>query len=110
MTRSVRWRLVRIALANTAIALVAPLWMWSTGTPWDRLGSSLGMSLVYAHVIGTLGHLVMPRVWTLAQCRPARWMWGVRMLSLLAVAVTGSLIACFIFLGLGWIGGGEFWA
>jgi LytS/YehU family sensor histidine kinase len=67
------------------------------------------MSLVYAHVIGTLGHLVMPRVWTLAQCRPARWMWGVRMLSLLAVAVTGSLIACFIFLGLGWIGGGEFW-
>jgi sensor histidine kinase YesM len=109
MTGSVRWRLVRIALANTAAALVPPLWMWSVGTPWYRLGTSLGMSLVYGHVIGTLGHLVVPRIWTLHGCRTALRMWGVRVLSLLAVALVGSLIACLVFLGLGWIGSGEFW-
>jgi signal transduction histidine kinase len=109
MTGSVRWKLARIALADTAIALIPPLWMWSIGTPWNQLGPSLGMSLVYAHVIGTLGHLVMPRAWILTGCRPTPWMWGLRGLALLVVAITGSLVACLIFLGLGWIGGSEFW-
>src|SRR6202171_1668292 len=110
MTESVQWKVARVALGNSAIALVPPLWMWSTGAPWNHVGKSLLMSLVYANVIGTMGHLVVPRVWALSGCRPWPWMWGLRVLSMLSVAIAGSLIASLVFLGLGWIGGDEFWS
>src|SRR5262247_4132420 len=77
---------------------------------WSAVPRSLAVTLIYANVIGTAAHfLVGPLGVRLTGRAPAvRWL-GVA-LTLLVVAVLGSLLSGTLAAALGLFGGAPFWA
>lgn len=98
----------RILLTNTALALVITLIPLSFGLR-ANIWRAFVTSMVYSHVIGSLGYLVVPRVWRkyLRLPKPSKWLF--RLSVLLAAAVVGTLISCFILLLFRFTRAVQFW-
>ena len=109
MTRS--RPILRCLMVDTAVALVPPLMLLaiSRAVTWHRLLIDFGFSLVYAHSIGSLAFLIVPRAWS----KGARFGRGVqlafRVTAAMAVAVAGAMLAGLILLAIGWNPPAEYW-
>ncbi|HLG99073.1 MAG TPA: histidine kinase [Bryobacteraceae bacterium] len=104
--------LLRVLGINTAIALVPPFLLVALGerVSFQRLVDAFGFSFFYAQCIGSLAFAIMPRLWIRSE-RAAPWIrWPLRAVTLLAASVAGGMIACLIFVALGWIPLRLYWA
>ena len=105
-------RIAKILALNTAFALLPPallVVMSSGAVPVWRLENSFLFSLVYAHSIGGLCFVTLPRVWACLDARPAWLQWVFRVSSILVNTILGSLLACGILILFGWITPGLYW-
>src|SRR5712692_8646353 len=95
--------LLRRALINTGIALVAPVLMLALyrGVTVHRFSVNFLYSLAYAHSIGWLAFAAIPIVWRAASKLPTWLQWLLRIGTVFAVAVVGSMLAVLILVGLG---------
>jgi two-component system, LytTR family, sensor histidine kinase AlgZ len=97
--------LARVLIVNTAIALVPPFLMLALGLQMTghRLFESFCFSLVYAQCIGSLAFAAMPKLWV-ATLGSSPWLrWALRIMAMFATSLAGGMIACLIFVALGWI-------
>ena len=103
---------LRTLIINTTIALIPPFLMLALeqGVALDRLLESFRFSLVYAHCIGSLAFLGIPRIWMATEQAPTWARWPARAAAMLLASIAGGLVACLIFVGLGWIPSRLYWA
>jgi len=104
--------LPRVLIVNVAVALIPPFLVLALvrDVSLHQLLVSYGYSLVYSNCIGTFGFAVMPRLW-IATDKSGVWpRWLLRTASALAVSLAGGLVACVIFVALGWISPQGYWA
>jgi LytS/YehU family sensor histidine kinase len=104
--------LVRALVINTAIAFVPPFLMLALGrdVPFHSLLLSFGFSLVYAHCIGSLAFATIPKLWVATE-KSARWVrWSLRAACMFSASIVGGMLACLIFVALGWIPLRLYWA
>ncbi len=96
---------LRILILDTLLALIPPFLMVAIeqNVPWQRLLETFEFSLVYAHCIGSLAFATIPRIWMATEKAPVWARWSSRAGGMLLASVIGGLIACLIFVGLGWI-------
>ena len=104
-------KLIRVVAANNAIALIPPLLVliFNPGASFHRLLMTFAFSAVYANVIGTTSHIVIPKLWPVFWRYPKPFPWILLIALLLVIAIIGSLVATLIFIALGWISSGEYW-
>lgn len=67
-------------------------------------------SLIYSHCIGSLGFALMPRLWHAACEWPAWQAWTARVAGVFTIAVAGSMVACLIFVAVGFLPLREYWS
>jgi sensor histidine kinase YesM len=111
MLCSWRW-LIRVLIVNTVIAFIPPFLMLALeqGLSAQKLLFSFGFSFVYAQCIGSLAFLIMPKLWVATQ-RSSSWLrWSLRGALLFSTSLVGGMIACFVFVALGWIPWRLYWA
>jgi LytS/YehU family sensor histidine kinase len=103
--------LLRRALINTGIALVAPVLMFAVyqQITLHRLWVNFLYSLVYAHSIGWMAFAAIPKVWRAAPKLPTWLQWLLRIGTVFAVAVAGSMLAVLILVGLGRVPLADYW-
>ncbi len=103
--------LIRILIVNSAIALVPPLLLLIIASPVtvQKLAACFGFSLVYAHCIGSLAYAAVPRVWMATLKSPAWLHWPLRIATMFAATLVGGLVACLVFVALGWIPPRLYW-
>jgi LytS/YehU family sensor histidine kinase len=68
-----------------------------------KLFASFRFSFVYSQCIGLLAFATIPRIWIVTLPTPALLRWLTRLGAMLAACLAGSLVACIIFVVLGWI-------
>ena len=104
--------LLRRALINTGIAFVAPVLMFAFNrqVTVHRLWLNFLYSLVYAHSIGWLAFAAIPKVWRAAPKLPNWLQWLLRIGTVFAVAVAGSMLAVLILVALGRVPLAGYWA
>jgi len=102
---------LRVAAVNTAIAFIPPFLLLALlkDVSARRLLESFGYSLIYSHCIGSIGFFAIPRIWASSEKINVWVRWPLRLGSMFAATVAGSLIACLIFVLLGWIPLGLYW-
>lgn len=102
-------RIVKILAAN---ALIAALYALLAGSliGWSAMPRSFAVTLIYANVIGTAAHFLLGPVGDRLAGRAAGIHWLGVALTLLAVAVLGSLLAGTLAGALGLFGDASFWA
>jgi two-component system sensor histidine kinase AlgZ len=110
MQESRRRRLARIAVINTAIALIPTVIAASSGAPWPALWRTLATSMLYANVIGGLAYWLVPWTWPLFLKLRVPWNWTFRLGFLIALAAVGTLICCATLLAVGWARADTFWS
>ena len=107
------WQLlIRILIINTLIAFVPPFLVVAMGAPATarKLFVTFGYSLVYSHCIGSLAFATLPRLWG-ATLKSRAWLrWSLRAVAAFGASIVGSLIACLVFVALGWIPMRLYWA
>lgn len=96
MTHNTRHKLSRILMTNSVIALIPALLSLSLGLAWERLWRTFLISFVYSHVIGGMAHLVVPWTWPRYLSLRIPWNWAFRLAVLLATAMAGTLVSCFL--------------
>jgi two-component system, LytTR family, sensor histidine kinase AlgZ len=106
-------RYLSMLLINCAVALIPSFLLIALsggrGVTAGRLWDTFRCSLVFANCIGWMAEIALPRVWH-ASCRLKNWArWIIALASMIAIALIGSLIACFILVQLGWIRPDEYW-
>ena len=105
-------QLIKILVIDTAIAFIPPILLLALSldhVSFRHLFNTFVFSLVYAHLIGGLNFATIPSLWGCME-ESAGWLkWSARAGAIFANTVAGSLIACLIFLALGWIPPGFFW-
>ncbi len=103
--------MIRILAANTAVALIPPLLLVVMNEPlsFHRLRVSFEYSLVYSHCIGSLAFATMPRLWVGTMHTPAWWRWTLRAAAAFGASIVGGMLACLIFVALGWIPIQAYW-
>ncbi len=104
--------LLRILIVNTTLALIPPFLQLALehDVSWHHLLGSFGYSLIYAHCIGSLAFATMPRVW-IASEKVAVWAgWLLRAATAFGSALVGGLLACLIFIAIGWTPANQYWA
>ena len=104
-------RIVLVLAIDTAGAFLPAMAMqlFRAHTDWHTFLSDLAYAMVYAHCIGSLSFLVTPRVEIRLSRLPRVYMALLLVVVLVAVAVTGSLIANGLFVALGIYGPRWFW-
>ena len=106
-----RW-LLRVLIVNTTVALIPPFLTLALvkNVSVRQLLVSFGYSLIYAHCIGSLAFATIPRVW-IATEKAAVWArWLLRAATAFAAALVGEMIACLVFVAIGWIPASQYWA
>jgi two-component system sensor histidine kinase AlgZ len=103
--------LLRRALINTGIALVAPVLMFAVyrQITLHRLWVNFLYSLVYAHSIGWMAFAAIPKIWRAAPKLPNWVQWLLRIGTVFAVAIAGSMLAALIMVGLGRVPLADYW-
>jgi len=104
-------RVLRVLMVDTALACIPPLLLlaFNETTTLHQLLINFGFSLIYAHSIGSLAFLIVPRVWCLAERFGRRFQWVFRAVAAIAVAITGAMLAGLILVALGWNTPPEYW-
>jgi hypothetical protein len=98
----------RILATNTlCAALFALLMAFQRG--WTELVPSFLVASIYANVIGTSAHLVLPHVAVRLGCRSRGVYWLGMTGGLVGLAVAGSLIAGAVAAAFGLLGSGPLW-
>jgi two-component system, LytTR family, sensor histidine kinase AlgZ len=95
------WRWVRLLVVNTLAALTIAIIFTAAGS--GPFASELGMSLIFAHTIGGMAGLVVPRVARRLNWDRGRGAWLVLTATLLTIAVVGCVIAALLVVGFGLI-------
>ena len=101
----------RILLANLAgaLAVVGVMGGFAPGARLGPFARSLGVSLVYANVIGTLLALTMPRIAERCWGSKNRRRWPILLSAMAIVTVAGMFAANVLLYALGYIPRGRFW-
>jgi len=96
---------LRVVIIDTLIAFVPPFLMLAIeqNVQWQRLLESFEFALVYSHCIGSLAFATIPRIWMATEMASTWVRWLSRAGAMLVASVIGGLVACLIFVGLGWI-------
>lgn len=105
-------QLVKVLAINTAFAFIPPvllLVMSVDRVPLSRLWVTFLFSLVYSHCIGGLCFAAIPWIWCAADGLKIWVQWSMRVAAIFGATVLGSLIACLVFLALGWIPRESYW-
>jgi len=99
-----------VVLVNTAGAVIPTvlLQLFTPGATSHDLWLHFRFSLVYSYCIVTLAFAVMGRLAGRLQCRSRSWSLVAMSLSLVVLAVVGSLAANLLFLAMGWSAKSEF--
>jgi len=107
--RSIRgvWLVVVVNTAGAVIPTIL-LQLFKPGATSHDMWVHFRFSLVYSYCIGTLAFAVMGRLAERLHCRSRSWSLAAMFLSLVVLAVVGSLAANLIFLALGWSAKSEF--
>ena len=103
-TKKYHTSILKVALWDSAIALVAPILLFTmkTNTTWPDLLEDFRFSLIYSNCIGSLAFLLIPRIW-MGTCEHPQWLrWSARVVSMFTACVAGSLIAGLFFVALRW--------
>lgn len=102
-------RIVKILAAN---ALIAALYALLAGflIGWSAVPRSFTITLIYANIIGTAAHFLLGPVGDRLAGRAAGIHWLGVVLTLLTIAVLGSLVAGTVAGALGLFGAASFWA
>jgi two-component system, LytTR family, sensor histidine kinase AlgZ len=102
---------LRMAVVSTAIALIPPVLLLTLlkDVSARRLLETFGYSLIYSYCIGTIGFVTIPRIWASSEEINVWGRWTLRLGSMFAAAVAGSLIAGLVFVAFGWIPLRLFW-
>src|SRR5579862_2927596 len=104
--------ILRVLIVDTSIALIPPFLMVAIqqNVPLHQLWSSFEFSFVYAHCIGSLAFAAIPRIW-MATENAGNWArWSARAAAMLLSTGIGGLVACLVFVVLGWIPARLYWA
>jgi sensor histidine kinase YesM len=104
-------RILRCVLLDTALACIPPLLLlaFNETTTLHRLLIDFGFSLIYAHSIGSLAFLIVPRLWCVG-ARFGPWLqWVFRAAAAIGVAVGGAMLAGLILVAIGWNTAAEYW-
>ncbi|HTR34532.1 MAG TPA: histidine kinase [Bryobacteraceae bacterium] len=104
-------RILRVLIWDTALAFIPPVLLLALNetTTLRGLLINFGFSLIYAHSIGSLAFLIVPRVWCLGGRLGRSAQWAFRWLAAIAVAVAGAMLAGVILVALRWNTPAEFW-
>jgi len=104
--------LLRVLIVNTTIALIPPFLLLALerDVSWHHLLGCFGYSLIYAHCIGSLAFATMPRVWIASEKAGVWSRWLLRAASAFTAALAGGMIACVVFIAIGWIPASQYWA
>jgi sensor histidine kinase YesM len=103
---------LRALIVNTIVAFIPPFLLLALEEPISsrHLLGSFEYSLVYANCIGSLAFIIMPRVWLTSERVHVWARWLLRAASAFAASFMGVMIACLIFVALGWIPMRLYWA
>jgi two-component system, LytTR family, sensor histidine kinase AlgZ len=104
--------LVRCLIVNTTLALIPPFLVFALAEhpTAQRLRATLAYSLIYSHCIGTLAFATIPRIW-MRTLGITTWLrWPLRVGTMFAASIAGSLIAGLVFIALGWQSMDVYWA
>src|SRR5438552_10513244 len=102
---------IRALIVNTTLALIPPFLLLALGEhpTAQRLRATLAYSLIYSNCIGTLAFATIPRIW-MRTVGINRWLrWPLRIATMFAASVVGSLIAGLVFIALGWQSMDVYW-
>lgn len=104
--------LLRVLIVNTTIALIPPFLSWALGQnpTWPRLLESFSFAFVYAQCIGSLCFVTIPKLWVSTWNSPPWLRWPLRIGALFATSLVGGMVACAIFVALGWIPLHLYWS
>lgn len=106
------WRNILKAVAwDSVFAFIPPIltFTMNSGTTWDQLAEEFRFSLVYSNCIGAFAFLFIPKIW-LQTCDYPHWLrWAARVIAMFAACVAGSLVACLIFVAVGWQPMSAYW-
>jgi two-component system, LytTR family, sensor histidine kinase AlgZ len=93
--------LLKLMLFNLGISTVVPflIYLFNPNLNVSRLWFAFLESLVYSNLIGTLGWIVMPRLWPWAYRKPFWIKYPAAVFGLLGISVVGSAVG----LGLLWL-------
>src|SRR5262245_31161375 len=100
--------MVRIVAFNTIGAALYALLVGSL-IGWSAVITFFLTSLIYANVIGTAAHLVLPLVGTRLAARGPAVLWSGIAATLFGLGVAGSLVAGTIAWAVGLFPAGAFW-
>jgi len=98
--------LVKVLAVNTVCAFIPPTLLVAMNTgpiPAGHLLNTFLTSLVYANCIGGLNFATMPILWPRASALNAWLCWSIRVIAIFANTIVGSMLACLILVGLGWL-------
>lgn len=103
---------LRVLIIDTGIALVPPFMLLALNqrVSIQRLIDTFGFSFFYAQCIGAIAFAIMPRIWIRTECARTWIRWPLRASGMFLACVVGGMIACAIFVALGWIPSGLYWA
>ena len=101
-------RMVRVVALNTLTAALFAL-LQGLQFGWAAMVSGILVSAIYANVIGTAAHFVLPNAIARLGCRGGARYWLGIVGALSALAVTGALVAGVLSAALGLFGRGPWW-
>src|SRR5712692_8358962 len=97
--------ILRVLTIDTAIALISPILnlVLNQSVSFHHLLVNFRYSLVYSHTIGGLAFATLPTIWPAVRDFAAPLRWLARVVALFAVTLIGAMLACLVFVALGWI-------
>ncbi len=109
--RVVRSKVALVLAVDTAGALIPVLAMqlFRSDVTWAGFGRDLIYGMIYSHSIGTLAFLIMDRIAPRLFCLPRAYTVAGIVVTLVGIAVAGSMIANGLFVVLGMSPAHAFW-
>ena len=103
---------LRVLIVNTIVAFIPPFLTLALvkDVSLRQLLISFGYSLIYAHCIGSLAFAAMPRLWIASENFPVWTRWLLRAATAFGSALAGGMLACLVFVALGWVPARLYWA
>jgi two-component system, LytTR family, sensor histidine kinase AlgZ len=103
--------ILKAVIWDSAFAFIPPILLFTLnpGITWGRLLEDFRFSLIYSNCIGGIAFLVVPKVWMATSAHPQWLRWSVRVVSMFAACVAGSLIAGLFFVALRWQLMSDYW-